>query len=81
MVKQINGVDVRHSKHEDIVKILTSSTDKVSLVAYRERVVNKKMRPMSEINGCNIKTFGECTKVRILFIYLHISVFWTIIVF
>ena len=72
MLKQINGVDVRHSKHEDIVKILTSSTDKVSLVAYRERVVNKKMRPMSEINGCNIKTFGESTKVRIPFYFISV---------
>ncbi|XP_066930971.1 protein scribble homolog isoform X6 [Clytia hemisphaerica] len=60
----INGVDVRHSKHEDIVKILTSSTDKVSLVAYREKVINKKMRPMSEINGGSIKTFGESTKAE-----------------
>ena len=63
MIFQINSVDVRHSKHEDIVKILTSCTDKVSLVAYRERIINKKMRPMSQINGTQVKTFGESTKV------------------
>ena len=64
---KINGVDVRTAKHEDVVKILTSCTDKVSLVAYRERVINKKMIPMSQINGSiggQIKTVGEPTKVR-----------------
>ena len=64
---KINGVDVRIAKHEDVVKILTSCTDKVSLVAYRERVINKKMIPMSQINGSiggQIKTVGEPTKVR-----------------
>ena len=64
---KINGVDVRTAKHEDVVKILTSCTNKVSLVAYRERVINKKMIPMSQINGSiggQIKTVGESTKVR-----------------
>lgn len=61
-------MDVRHVKHEEVVKILTSCTEKVTLVAYRERVINKKMRPMSEINGgahTQIKTFGESTAVRL----------------
>jgi len=64
-ILSINSVDVRTAKHEDVVKILTSCTDKVTLVAYRERIINKKMIPLSQINGTvngQIKTVGESTK-------------------
>lgn len=62
----INNVDVRNAKHDDVVNILTSCADKVTLVAYRERIVNKKMRPMSQINGNteDVKTVGESTKAE-----------------
>ena len=48
---QVNGVNVQGSSHEEVVKILTEASDTVSLVAYREKILNKKMKPMSQING------------------------------
>ncbi|XP_047145373.1 protein scribble homolog isoform X1 [Hydra vulgaris] len=61
----INNVDVREAKHDDVVKILVNATEKVSLVAHRERVIHKKMKPLSQING-NVKTIGETTKVELI---------------
>lgn len=46
------------------MKILTGADDKVSLVAYREKILNKQMKPMSQINGVDaVKTAGESTEV------------------
>ena len=50
---QVNGTNVQGMSHEEVVKILTESGEKVTLVAYREKILNKKMKPMSEINGVN----------------------------
>ena len=48
---QINNEDVQHSTHEEAVNILTSSGERVTMEIYRERIINKRMTPVSKING------------------------------
>lgn len=55
----VNGIDVRQSSHDDVVKILTSTSETVSLLAFREHVINKKMKPASQINGSIVSKGSE----------------------
>lgn len=48
---QINDEDVQECTHEEAVNILTSSGERVNMMIYRERIVNKRMIPVSMING------------------------------
>ena len=47
----INGKDVSEARHEDVVKLLVSCTGVVTIIAIRESIINKKMTPMSQLNG------------------------------
>ena len=55
----MNGINVQTSLHEEVVKILTESGETVKLVAYREKIINKKMKPMSQINGVDPNNAGK----------------------
>jgi len=50
-VLSINDEDLQHSTHEEAVNILTSSGERVAMELYRERIINKRMTPVSKING------------------------------
>ncbi|XP_065062730.1 protein scribble homolog [Rhopilema esculentum] len=50
-VLMINEQDVQECRHEDAVAILTSSGDTVTMMIYRERIINKRMTPLSKLNG------------------------------
>eukprot|EP00794_Sanderia_malayensis_P012000 gene12000-13238_t len=75
-VLSINGKDVQTCRHEDAVNALTSSGDNVSMVIYRETVVNKRMTPLSKLSSANsegitrkylpeeIATVAETTKAE-----------------
>ena len=67
---------MQHSTHEEAVSILTSSGERVTMEIYRERIINKRMTPVSKINGTapdayvgkyfmqETVTKAESTKVR-----------------
>ena len=81
---QINNEDVQHSTHEEAVNVLTNSGERVAMELYRERIINKRMTPVSKINGSAPDAFigkyfmqetvtkAESTKVG-NFSYFHVS--------
>ena len=46
---QINGKDMKIARHEDAVAMLTGGLSYVTLVVVRERVINKRMLPLSKL--------------------------------
>ena len=46
---QINGKDMKIARHEDAVAMLTGGLSYVTLVVCREKVVNKRMLPLSKL--------------------------------
>ncbi|XP_048590034.1 protein scribble homolog [Nematostella vectensis] len=48
-VLSINSRDMKNAKHDDAVNMLTSGPSFVTLIVYRDRVINKKMTPLSKI--------------------------------
>lgn len=46
---QINGKDMKVARHEDAVAMLTGGLSYVTLVVVRERVINKRMLPLSKL--------------------------------
>lgn len=46
---QINGKDMKIARHEDAVSMLTGGLSYVTLVVVRERVINKRMLPLSKL--------------------------------
>ena len=45
---QINGKSVENASHEEAVSLLTSSFPSVTLIVSRERVLEKRMTPLSK---------------------------------
>ncbi|KAJ7325632.1 neurotransmitter receptor transport postsynaptic membrane to endosome [Desmophyllum pertusum] len=48
-VLSINGKDMKVARHEDAVAMLTGGLSYVTLVVVRERVINKRMLPLSKL--------------------------------
>ena len=46
---QINGKDMKIARHEDAVAMLTGGLSYVTLVVVREKVINKRMLPLSKL--------------------------------
>ena len=46
---QINGKDMKIARHEDAVGMLTGGLSYVTLVVVREKVINKRMLPLSKL--------------------------------
>ncbi|EDO33432.1 predicted protein, partial [Nematostella vectensis] len=46
-VLSINSRDMKNAKHDDAVNMLTSGPSFVTLIVYRDRVINKKMTPLT----------------------------------
>lgn len=46
---QINGKDMKIARHEDAVAMLTGGLSYVTLVVCREKVINKRMLPLSKL--------------------------------
>lgn len=49
LVLQINGKDMKIARHEDAVAMLTGGLSYVTLIVVRERVINKRMLPLSKL--------------------------------
>jgi hypothetical protein len=55
---QINSKDMRSCRHEDAVAMLTGGLSYVTLILFREKVINKRMTPLSKLqdqSGVNKK--------------------------
>lgn len=46
---KINSKDMRSCRHEDAVGMLTGGLSYVTLIVYREKVINKRMTPVSKL--------------------------------
>lgn len=53
-VLSINGKDMKIARHEDAVGMLTGGLSYVTLVVVRERVINKRMLPLSKLQDQSI---------------------------
>lgn len=60
---QINGKDMKIARHEDAVGMLTGGLSYVTLVVVRERVINKRMLPLSKLQDQSILNKRLPTKV------------------
>ena len=52
--RQINGKDMKNARHEDAVAMLTGGLSYVTLIVFRERIVNKKMTPISKLQDSSV---------------------------
>ena len=48
---QINSKDMRSCRHEDAVGMLTGGLSSVTLILYREKVINKRMNTCIQATG------------------------------
>ena len=60
---QINGKDMKIARHEDAVAMLTGGLSYVTLVVVREKVINKRMLPLSKLQDQSLLNKRLGTKV------------------
>ena len=65
---QINGKDMKTARHEDAVAMLTGGLSYVTLIVIRERIVNKRMLPISKLHDQSLlnKRLGQKVMTKIL---------------
>ena len=54
MSLQINSKDMRSCRHEDAVAMLTGGLSYVTLIVYREKIINKRMTPLSKLQDQSV---------------------------
>lgn len=60
---QINGKDMKIARHEDAVAMLTGGLSYVTLIVVREKVINKRMLPLSKLQDQSLLNKRLGTKV------------------
>ncbi|KAK3743341.1 hypothetical protein QZH41_013908 [Actinostola sp. cb2023] len=53
-ILSINSKDMRSCRHEDAVAMLTGGLSYVTLIVYREKIINKRMTPLSKLQDQSV---------------------------